>query len=130
MTSVHVEEYLSLEKGCGELLEDDQIRFAGVINKMGNLVAGGLKEGVKLFQNNTKQQMLYMQIVLEISMRREFDSELGNVNYTASSQNNALMITVPNDDKIVLVWSDPGASTKRIVNKIHNVFCIPIRGDI
>ena len=129
MISMHFEEYPSLDKGCNELLEDIEIRFAGVINKMGNLIVGGFKKDVKPFQNYTKQRMLYMQMVLEISMRREFDSDLGAVNYTASSRNNALMITIPIEDKIVLVSANPDASTKRIVNKIKNVFDLPFRGN-
>ena len=122
MMSLHVEKYTELEKKCNELLIDDQIRFAGVINKMGNLVAGGFKEDVEPFQNDTKQRMLYMQMVLEISMRKEFDLDLGNVNYTASSRNRALMITVPINDKIILVSAVPDASTRRIVAKINGAF--------
>ena len=122
MMSLNVENYVKLQNDCSELLRDEQIRFAGVINKMGNLVAGGFKEGVKPFQNDAKQRMLYMQMVLEISMRREFDQDLGNVNYTASRRDKALMITVPIYDKIVLVSSVPHASTKKIVAKINDVF--------
>lgn len=122
MMSLNVENYVKLQNDCSELLRDEQIRFAGVINKMGNLVAGGFKEGVKPFQNDAKQRMLYMQRVLEISMRREFDQDLGNVNYTASRRDKALMITVPIYDKIVLVSSVPHASTKKIVAKINDVF--------
>ena len=66
--------------------------------------------------------MLYMQMVLEISMRSDFDSVLGKVNYTASNRNKALMITVPFEDKIILVSSIPDASTERIVAKINTVF--------
>ena len=122
MIALHFDEYAILQKKCSELLNDDQIRFAGVVNKMWNLIAGGFKEGVKPFQNDAKQRMLYMQMVLEISMRREFDLDLGDVNYTASSRNRALMITVPIEDKIILVSSVPDASTKKIVEKINKVF--------
>ncbi len=122
MISLHVEKYVELEKRCSILLGDDQIRFAGVINKMGNLIAGGFRKDVKPFQNDAKQRMLYMQMVLEISMRREFDLDLGDVNYTASKRNKALMITVPIEDRIVLVSTIPDASTERIVAKINDVF--------
>ena len=122
MISLHVKKYTELEERCNVLLDDDQIRFAGVINKMGNLIAGGFREDVKPFQNDAKQRMLYMQMVLEISMRREFDSDLGDVNYTASKRNKALMITVPIEDRIVLVSAIPDASTERIVAKINDAF--------
>ena len=79
------------------------------------------------FQDDAKQRMLYMQMVLEISMRKEFDSALGEVNYTASNRNKALVITIPLEDKIVLVSSDPDASTKRIVARINDVFDNSVR---
>ena len=126
MTSLCVEEYASLEKRCNELLDDGQIRFAGVINNMGNLVAGGFQKGVEPFQTDEKQRMLYMQMVLEISMRREFDLDLGEINYVVSNRNKALMITIPFDDKIILVSSSPDASTQRIVARINDVFYDPI----
>ena len=122
MTALHVEEYSFLEERCNEMLKDNQIRFTGIINKMGNLVAGGFGQGIEPFQNDAKQRMLYMQMVLEISMRSDFDSVLGKVNYTASNRNKALMITVPFEDKIILVSSIPDASTERIVAKINTVF--------
>lgn len=122
MMSLHVEKYTDMERRCTVLLDDDQIRFAGVINKMGNLIAGGFRKDVRPFQNDAKQRMLYMQMVLEISMRREFDSDLGDVHYTASKRNKALMITVPIEDRIVLVSSIPNASTERIVAKINDAF--------
>lgn len=120
--SLHLEKYGTLENRCTELLNDEQVRFAGIIDKIGNLVAGGFKPGVEPFQNDAKQRMLCIQMVLEISMRREFDSTLGQVNYTASNRNKTLMITVPFEDKIVLVSSNPNASTERIVSKINDVF--------
>ncbi len=122
MMLMKVKKYAELEKKCNRLLDDSQIRFVGVINKMGNLVAGGFEEGVEPFQNYEKQRMLYMQTVLEISMRREFNLDLGEVNYTASNRNKALMITIPFDDKIILVSATPDASTERIVGRINYVF--------
>lgn len=77
---LHLEEYETLENVCNEMLKSNQIRFAGVINKMGNLIAGGFKSDMKPLQDDAKQRMLYMQIILEISMRKEFDSEFGDVN--------------------------------------------------
>ena len=121
-TSLSLEEYTVLEERCSQILNDKQITFVGIINKMGNLVAGGFKQGIEPFQSDVKQRMLYMQMVLEISMRSEFDSVLGQVNYTASHRNKALIITVSLYDRIILVSSKPDASAERIVAKINNVF--------
>jgi hypothetical protein len=112
-----------LDIKCNDILrEDDKIRFVGVINNLGNLIAGGFKEGIIPFVDNKKTKMLYMQMVLEISMRRDFDDTLGCVNYIAANRNNALMITIPFNQHVVLVSAESIASVEKIVTQIITVF--------
>ena len=40
-------EYYQYEEKCQSLLKEPEIRFAALINHMGNLVAGGMKQGMK-----------------------------------------------------------------------------------
>ena len=119
---------LTMQKLCEKILDVDEVRFVGIIDKMGNMVSERFRDGTVQFENEAKRRMFYMQMVLEISMRKEFDSDLGGVNYTASSRNKALIITVPIDDKIILVSSSPYASTEKIVKKINEVFHLSIGG--
>ena len=119
---------LTMQKLCEKILDVDEVRFVGIIDKMGNVVSERFRDDVLPFENETKRRMFYMQMVLEISMRREFDSDLGDINYTASSRNKALIITVPIDDKIILVSSSPDASTEKIVKRINEVLCLSIGG--
>ena len=39
---------------CEELLQDKQLRFVGVINKLGNLIAGGFGKEVTPFETDEK----------------------------------------------------------------------------
>lgn len=107
---------------CSELLNDDQIRFVGMINRLGNLIAGGFKEGIMPFVSEEKLRMMYMQMVLEISMRRDFDESLGDVNYIASHRDKALMISLPIDDHLLLISAEPTAITERIITKALRIF--------
>jgi len=61
-------------------------------------------------------------MVLEISMRRDFDDTLGCVNYIAANRNNALMITIPFNQYLVLVSAESIASVEKIVTRIITVF--------
>lgn len=123
MASLQFEKIEELDTKCNEILrEDDKIRFVGIINNLGNLVAGGFKTGITPLVDNKKTKMLYMQMVLEISMRRDFDDTLGCVNYIAANRNNALMITIPFNRYVVLVSAESIASVEKIVTRIITVF--------
>ena len=44
MGVISAEKVKSLEVSCKELAEFDEVRHVGVINRLGNLVAGGTKK--------------------------------------------------------------------------------------
>ena len=113
---------ISHEKKCEELLNFDEIRFVGIINHLGNLVAEGFKETVEPFETEEKRRMLYMQMVLEISMRKDFDNELGEIDYIASKRKNALMISIPFKEKLMLISASPTSSPEEIVVQAKRVF--------
>ena len=46
--------YLHLENKCNEFLRYDEIRFVGIINNMGNLIAGGLSNKVDWIETDEK----------------------------------------------------------------------------
>lgn len=115
-------EYVKLENNCNELLSNEQVRFAGIVNKMGNLIAGGFKDGINPFETDEKCRMMYMQMTLELSMRREFNSSLGVVNYIASKRENALMISVPINDNLLLISTVPSTLTDKMVDTALQIF--------
>jgi len=45
---------------CNHLLRESEIRFAGIVNKDGKLVAGGFKEGITPYEDDqTKLQSFF-----------------------------------------------------------------------
>ena len=41
---------------------DTEIRFAGVINSRGRLIAGGMKEGIQSLESERHDEMLFMEL--------------------------------------------------------------------
>ena len=120
-STLDVNGYLQLENKCQELLKDDAIRFVGIINSMGQLISGGFAEGVDLVETDEKRRMLYIQMALEIAMRKEFDDTLGKINYIATNRNKVLMITIPVDDHVILISAEPTYTADQIVAKAHDL---------
>ncbi len=120
-STLNVNKYLQLENKCRKLLSNDEIRFVGVINRMGNLIAGGISDGVDLIETDEKRRKLYLQIALEISMRKDFDDTLGEINYVATNRDNVLMIAMPMSNHVLLISAKSTSIAEQIISKIHSI---------
>ena len=111
-------EYWIYDQKCKNLLEHDEIRFAGLINSMGHLVAGGFKSGIAPLVDDAERQKMYMELALRVSMRKEFDYSLGPVKYAASRREKAVMLSFPVNSNILLVSAEPNVDIDKTANKI------------
>ncbi len=111
---------------CVRLLRDPDIIFAGLIDNMGNLVAGGFKHGVSPSEDEAERRKLYLDVVLRASLRKDFDYSLGPVLYSASRREKAVMMSFPLGKRILLVTAeadtDIDKAAQRIIKIIHT-FC-------
>jgi hypothetical protein len=62
------------------------IRFVGVINRMGDLVAGGMRKGVQSMEDKESSPKLYLEFVLRSEMRKDQDAEFGKTIYSFSER--------------------------------------------
>ena len=115
------EEYLIFDQKCTLLLQEDEIRFAGFINSMGRLVAGGFKEGITPLEDEAERQKMYMELALRVSMRKDFDYSLGPVKYTASRRQKAVMISFPINSNVLLISTEPTVDIDKLANKIMKI---------
>ena len=93
---------------CNSILElDETIRFAGVINERGRLVAGGMRENIEPLENEKDDEMIFMELALRVKMRKEFDKQLGPVNFAMASRERALAISVNINEDILYVVAEP-----------------------
>ena len=109
------------EKLCEYILNFDDVRFVGIIDNMGNVVIDQFKDGVVPFEDDAKRRMLYMQMVLEISMRRDFDSSLGGLNYVISHRTKGLMISLPYEEHVIILSGTHSIEIQEIISKINEI---------
>ena len=109
-------------KVCDEVkLLDDKIRFAGVINPRGRLVAGGMKEGIEPLESEKDDEMLYMELALRVRMRQEFDKQLGHVKFALALREKALAMSFPIGEDTLYVYAEPDADHKELPTKIIEI---------
>lgn len=112
-------ENIQLENKCEELLKNEDILFVGMINPMGNLIFGRFDTFVDLFENDEKRRQFYMQMVLEISMRKDFDDVLGKLNHITTNRDNILMIAIPINNHVLLIFAKPTANAEHLIAKAN-----------
>ncbi len=114
-------EYSQYEEKCQSLLKEPEIRFAGLINHMGHLVAGGMKKGITPLEDEADMRKLYMELILRVSTRKEFDYSLGPVDYSASRREKAVMLSFPIGNKVIRVSADTDVNIDDTAKKIKKI---------
>ena len=82
---------------------DSKVRFAGIINSRGRLIAGGMVSSKKALEDEKKDEMLFMELALRVKMRSEFDSELGKVKFSLSLREKLIVMSFPIKNDVLLV---------------------------
>ena len=100
---------------------DPKIRFVGVISEQGRLVAGGMKGNVEPLESEKDDEMIFMELALRVKMRKEFDKQLGQVNFAMASRERALAISVIINDDILYVVSEPDTDYGILPKKILEI---------
>lgn len=86
---------------------NDDIRYAGVIDSSGTLVAGGNREGINSIVSETDEELFLTQTALRKSMRERFDSSMGRARFAFVDRDKISILTFYLDDKILLVTLEP-----------------------
>jgi len=82
---------------------DSKVRFAGVINSKGRLIAGGMISSKKRLGDRKRDEMLYMELALRVKMRREFDDDLGKVKFSMSFREKLIVMSFPMKNDVLMV---------------------------
>ena len=107
---------------CGKIEKSvSNIRFAGVINNKGRLVAGGMIGSVKPLEDTKKDEMLFMELALRVRMRGEFNEELGPVKFSLSYRDKLIIMSFPIGNDVLLVTIDKTEKFDQIPFKILEI---------
>jgi hypothetical protein len=111
---------LDYNKICENIKKlDPKIRFTGIINPRGRLVAGGMKEGLEPLESRKDDEMLFMELALRVRMRKEFDRQLGKVKFSMSLRDKALAMSFPvGAEDTLYVYAEPSADFGRLPIRI------------
>ena len=94
---------LKFDRICDEIFAlSHAVRSAIVIDKMGRLVAGGMRKGITSLEEKDDTQKLYVQFALRSVMREDFDEQFGRTVYSFSERERIKLASFPLDDQYIM----------------------------
>lgn len=109
---------------CEALLKEPEIRFAGFLDMMGNLLVGAFRDGVKPLKNEEERKKMFIEAVLRIRTRQDFDENLGPVYYAAARRQNVVTFTFLVGDKVLFISAEPDVDIDKTAHKIMKLCSI------
>jgi hypothetical protein len=112
------------DEKCTRLLVEDEIRFAGIVDKDGQLVAGGFKEGLVPYEGDETKLQAFFDFVSKASIRKEFDESLGPINYLAARRDKAVLVSFPFPIThiLLLISAEPSVNIENLAKKVVEIF--------
>ena len=108
-------------KKCALLIQEPEIRFAGFLDMMGNLVEGNFKDGIVPLKDETERKKMFIEAVLRIRTRQEFDENLGTVTFAAARRKNVVIMTFLVNDKVLFISAIPDINIDDMAKKILKI---------
>ncbi len=107
------------QKLCDDIFVlSPNLRFVGVINRMGKLVAGGMRQGLESLEDKEDSSRLFLEFALRSEMRKDFDSEFGKTIYSFSEREQIKLASFPLNNHILRVSMEKQAQHSLLIENI------------
>jgi len=74
---------------------DNSIRFVGIANNLGTLIATSYRNGLTPLMNEQETSHYAIQVVLRAATREDFESKIGRLEYSIGKYERLIRATVP-----------------------------------
>jgi uncharacterized protein DUF6659 len=92
------------------------IRYAGVIDSTGTLVAGGMRKGTDSIVSETDEELFLTHTALRKSMRDRFDESMGGARFAYVEREKVSILTFYMGDKMLLVTLEPNVDSHTAID--------------
>lgn len=117
-------EYHVFDIRCKDVLEEEGVRYAGLINEHGKTIAGGFKHGIVKLEKDQAKFKNFIDRVIEISLRTEHEETLGKLNYVSCRRDKIILLSFPFpvSRNVLLVSAEPTVNIEKLAKKIAQIF--------
>jgi len=117
-------EYKVYDVRCKDILEEDGVRFAAIINSEGKMLAGGFKWGITPLEGDENKLQQFMEFSAKISLRKDYDHSLGALNYIAFRRDKIILVSFPFplSPHILLISAEPSVNIEKLAERVTRIF--------
>jgi hypothetical protein len=94
----------------------DDIRYAGVVDDSGLLIAGGMRKGFDSIVDQNNEELYLAQTALRKSMRQRFDNTMGKSRFAYVERENISILTFYMNKNIVLITLEPNVDSHTAID--------------
>ena len=113
--NIDIEDY---EQKCQKIMEEDEIRFAGLLDESGILLAGGYRHGISPKLPEKDHLSVCKELASRVAKRKKHDMQLGHVKYSASRREHVVIMSFPIYDHVVMVVAESHINIDRFAFRI------------
>jgi hypothetical protein len=113
---------LNFEKLCQQVFAlHDDIRYAGIINDFGALIAGGMRKGIDSITAEDNDELYLVQTALRKSMRQRFDNTMGRARFAYVEREKISMLTFYMEKNTLLLSIEPNVESHTVIDIAKDV---------
>ncbi len=90
---------------------DDDVRYAGIIDDTGVLIAGGMKKGIDSLTDQSNEELYLAQTALRKSMRHRFDNTLGKARFAYVERDKVSILTFYLNGHTLVITLEPNLNS-------------------
>lgn len=98
-----------------------RIRYAGIINRFGRTLAGGLRKGVVPLLNPDEARNEHFIEATRNQLRKNFEKSIGREDYTLTENEKVKILTLSSQDYFYYVTMDKETPTNEVMKIIDDV---------
>ena len=106
---------------CNILAVSPRIRYAGIINKFGRTLAGGLRKGVVPLLKPDEARNEHFIEATRNQLRKNFEKSIGQEVYTLTENEKVKIITMSSEEYFYYVTVDKETPTNEVMKIIYDV---------
>jgi len=107
---------------CSKILAvSPRIRYAGIINKFGRTLAGGLRRGVVPLLKPDEARNEHFIEGTRNQLRKNFEKSIGREVYTLTENEKVKILTLPGKEHFYYITVDKETSTNEVMQIIENI---------
>ena len=113
---------LNFEELCQQVFAlHDDIRYAGIIDDFGSLIAGGMRKGIDSITAQDNDELYLVQTALRKSMRQRFDKSMGRARFAYVEREKISMLTFYMEKYTLLLSIEPNVDSHTVIDITKDV---------